>query len=1295
MKCEQVTAWLLAYLDGEVTDRQRDEIEVHLAGCPTCAAELEELAALQAHLSTMAGAAREAIHLPAASEARVTVRLADRLEQAQSHNPLAAVRGWLGRRSWLVARALAVLLLVAFIAAAILVTHPPRLAQPPLPELDLQETVLLGQASFAPGSLAAVRVLVRQMPEGTPVPQAEVTLSLAPEGRSDEAVELFVGRTDDSGTLPVSFRVPDDLDEGRYTLIVETRSDVGSDRLEQAITLRRSYRLLLTTDKPLYQPGQVIHMRVLALTRVDRQPAAGQPIEFTVEDPKENTLLRQQVVASVYGLAALDFALSSEASHGPYRLSATLGDTTSERVVTVGDYVLPKFGLQIETDRSYYLPGDRVEGHVQAGYFFGKPVSGGQVELRGVVYDVERSEEVFLHGKTDDEGRFAFAFDLPAYFAGGTLESGVAHFGLEVSVTDQAEHTEETSCLLPVSDQVLVIEAVPESGQLKPGVENIVYLLTSYPDGSPAEAVLSASYGRETVELRTGAYGLAELRLLPSAEEKQWLAVTATDADGNQGSRSLALSAEPGPDHLLLRPERAIYRVGETLAAEVLADQPVGTVYLDLVREGQTMLTQAAALEQGRAILALDLTPDLAGTLELHAYQVRPDGSLVRDTRIVVVDAPVELSLEVGTNREAYRPGDTALLSFDVTGPEGQGVQAALGVGIVDESVYALQELDPGFAKTYFLLEKILAEPRYQIKGFSWSSLAGEAAEVESPLVEAQNASAAAALAEAPDPAFELQASSYPAKAQEAEMARQEWEQQGRLQQAEWARRARWLVDLAFVAIPLLLAGIVLLDLRRQRRTLRRMAWAAGFLLLISPLLLYGGRFLLEKLERPALAFALFWGLLEAALILLAVEAWRQRYQGLKLAVVLMAGYLATISLIFVELPDLVFGPSLDRGLMPNLALGLGTLLLLALWLKSRARRLLIIISIFIAVLAILAGAIVSLTLQSTKGLPSASGQTVVVARQPIASGSIITADLVGVTVWLDPPRGAARRVPDVLGATTRRDIAQGEVILMQDLGIPLGFAPTWTPMPTPQGTRTPQPGEGTSAGPTGAGATPEPPRLRQWFPETLYWNPEAVTDEDGHLELPVALADSITTWRLSALANSQDGRLGGATIPLGVFQDFFVDLDLPVALTQHDEIAVPVAVYNYLPQTQTLRLEIAPAPWFELLSPPTQEITLGATDIDVIYFRIRARDHGRQRLTVTAWGTEMSDAVSREVRVEPDGKRFREAVSDWLEDGEEQVVAIPAAALPGASRIEVKVYPGPVSQVVEGLERILRMPFG
>jgi hypothetical protein len=236
---------------------------------------------------------------------------------------------------------------------------------------------------------------------------------------------------------------------------------------------------------------------------------------------------------------------------------------------------------------------------------------------------------------------------------------------------------------------------------------------------------------------------------------------------------------------------------------------------------------------------------------------------------------------------------------------------------------------------------------------------------------------------------------------------------------------------------------------------------------------------------------------------------------------------------------------------------------------------------------------------------------------------------------------------------------------------------------------------EAKEAGVAEAAEAAQAPRLRQYFPETLFWEPEAITDEGGRLNLELPMADSITTWRLSAQASTARGELGGLTAGLRVFQDFFVDLDLPVALTQGDEIAVPVSVFNYLAEPQEVRLELKQEPWFELLDEPSKTLTLGPNEVTVEHFRIRAKEFGRGRLEVTAWGAVQSDAIAREIRVLPDGKEIRKADSNWLQDGTRGVVRIPQNAIAGTPRIEVKVYPGVFSQVVEGIEGLLRMPFG
>ncbi|MBN1579191.1 MAG: hypothetical protein JXA89_00705, partial [Anaerolineae bacterium] len=227
------------------------------------------------------------------------------------------------------------------------------------------------------------------------------------------------------------------------------------------------------------------------------------------------------------------------------------------------------------------------------------------------------------------------------------------------------------------------------------------------------------------------------------------------------------------------------------------------------------------------------------------------------------------------------------------------------------------------------------------------------------------------------------------------------------------------------------------------------------------------------------------------------------------------------------------------------------------------------------------------------------------------------------------------------------------------------------------------------------AGETTEAPRLRQYFPETLYWNPEVVTDESGFVSLGVPMADSITTWRLTALASTQDGRLGFTTRGIRVFQDFFVDIDLPVSLTQGDEISIPVGVFNYLPEAQEVRLVVEQEAWFELLGQAEQTLTIASNDIEVVYFPIRVTQFGQQGFQITAWGSRMSDAIRRQVRVVPDGKEIRLTDSDWLRESKEVVLDIPASAVPGTPRVEVKIYPGVMAQIIEGLEKILRLPHG
>ena len=1110
-----------------------------------------------------------------------------------------------------------------------------------LPErVDEQQTVVVGQTRLAPDSDASVRVVVQDLSAGRPIADAHVKVSLKPA--SGRAIPLFEGQTDETGSLPVRFHVPADA-PAEAQLVVETRSTAGRDRVERPVTIQREYRLLLTTDKPLYQPSQTIHMRALAFSTLDLTPARGATVNFLVEDPKGNKVFRQDVTASDFGVAATDFLLADLVNQGNYKLSVSIGGAGepvawAEKTVEVRPYVLPKFAVEVSTDRSFYLPGQRVEGVVQADYFFGKPVAQGQVRVVGSVWDVERTVVVDLQGQTDENGTYEFSFDLPEYFAGSGLESGQAQFALEVTVVDQTDHAEQTSRALPIAAQPLVIEAVAESGILKPGVENVVYVLTSYPDGRPAPARLQIRVdGGEPAELASGEFGLTEFAFTPQAGGDHVLDISATDETGLAARRQVSFESESGADNVLLRADRAAYVVGETMHLVALTPVESGDVYLDVVKAGQTLSTRSARVQEGRAEFAVDVSPDLYGTLELHAYKVLLDGTIVRDTRLVVVDAPNDLAIGVESDSDTYLPGETATIDFQTSeaGNPDVGVQAALGVAIVDESVFALQRQDPGFAKLYFLLEQELMEPFYQVKGFEPPA----AISPDEELVRlAQDDAAKATWAGAPALAALQPINSRQEKMSDVHSAQQRGFE--RIGQAS---------AVGMMLIPPLLWVIVLVALRGTgivKRTLKRLAIAVGVLVLVGGCLIGWAAAMAQTFYYfdPEDVLNPLAALLGLGVLAFLGYAWAKRDPAARFLTLLTLAWGALLFLL-IQASDRGPGPSEGLILAAVLAYLLipGAYLLFgqARWVQER---------------------------RTTGALGTGLG-----ALSALPALVFLPALVVSV-VGYDMPMGAMAPPPAAL-------MMEGEV---QVEATALVEAPL--EKAAEEAARGAEDEEAAGA---------EAPRLRQYFPETLYWAPEVVTDEDGFVSLKIPMADSITTWRLTALASSQDGRLGFATRGVRVFQDFFVDVDLPVALTQGDEISIPVGVFNYLPEAQEVRLVVEQEPWFELLGEGEQTLTIASNDVDVVYFPIRVLKFGRRGFQVTAWGEKMSDAIRREVNVVPDGKEIRLTESDWLREGREMEIEIPPEAVPETPHVEVKIYPGVMAQAVEGLEKILRLPHG
>ena len=230
-----------------------------------------------------------------------------------------------------------------------------------------------------------------------------------------------------------------------------------------------------------------------------------------------------------------------------------------------------------------------------------------------------------------------------------------------------------------------------------------------------------------------------------------------------------------------------------------------------------------------------------------------------------------------------------------------------------------------------------------------------------------------------------------------------------------------------------------------------------------------------------------------------------------------------------------------------------------------------------------------------------------------------------------------------------------------------------------------------------GGGGITSTPRLRDYFPETLLWRPEVITARDGTATIHFPVADSITTWKLSAAASTLQGNIGSGTAQFRTFQPFFAAFDPPSVLTIGDSIALPITLRNYLDHPVTVRGSLTPAAWFHLDGPAssTTQVPSQASASPVFRFTALTPVSEAQEEFVAQAG-ETGDRVARPVTVHPNGQETAVTAATILSPGDNTLaVTLPLDTLPLSSDTTLKLYPNLGAHLRDALAAMATYPHG
>ncbi len=228
-------------------------------------------------------------------------------------------------------------------------------------------------------------------------------------------------------------------------------------------------------------------------------------------------------------------------------------------------------------------------------------------------------------------------------------------------------------------------------------------------------------------------------------------------------------------------------------------------------------------------------------------------------------------------------------------------------------------------------------------------------------------------------------------------------------------------------------------------------------------------------------------------------------------------------------------------------------------------------------------------------------------------------------------------------------------------------------------------------------GDPPAQPRVREDFPDAIYWVADLVTDANGEGRIAVRYPDALTTWRVTARAVTTDTRAGTGVARTTTTKDLIVRVVTPRFLTEGDEVVLPTIVHNYRPEPQSTTVTLA-ADGLEGLADAEASrgiVAPGGERRDD--WRVSAPAAGNATVTATARTAPGTDALRLSFPVLPYGLRREAGVGGSITGAGEDVrtIDVPTDSNDRARSLRVSLAPSMAGSLIGALDFLTSFPYG
>jgi CD109 antigen len=516
--------------------------------------------------------------------------------------------------------------------------------------------------------------------------------------------EITRGEANIKGNGDIPFNVPD-VSEGNYTLQIKG----GNFQNEATVAVQNNFLVFLETDKPIYKPGQTIHIRVMTLDPALKP--VSEKVTLETLDAKGLKIFRQEATTDEFGLANLELPVSQEPNLGVWKITAITAKAKNQLDVRIEEYVLPKYEVKAELPKDWFLVSEPIKGKVKAEYSYGKPVAG-EVEIKATKY--VGTWQTYATLKLDIAGEAEFTVPAASYVAGVPAGGGNGNVKIEFVVKEKSTgYQEKTDVLLNVSQASQNIQIIPSGSTFKPGLPYSFLVVTKTPDNNMVDTQVNAKISYldkdfkqinfEPKTLNT-TKGKVVVEINPPADAVA-LTISCSSQSASANKTIEAVYSPSGNFIHLEQTSEGIPQVGENIKFWVYSSKEAVNFYYEVISHNSVVFSDYTSKSE----IVFPTTPAMAPAAKLLVYQILPNAEVAADYLPFKVTAQYPQNVKLDLSDPEAKPGDSINIGIQTEG------EAEVGLAAVDKSVYILAENRMNLQQVFDELEKLYMNPQAEL----------------------------------------------------------------------------------------------------------------------------------------------------------------------------------------------------------------------------------------------------------------------------------------------------------------------------------------------------------------------------------------------------------------------------------------------------------------------------------------------------------------------------------------------------------------------------------------------------